>query len=108
MRPDQRRGAAPKKTRACLVDAADIAFHVTRINDVGSLFDDFPVMLFDMMTLRQSSHFDQELFVKKRYVKIVVGARGQSFQRVLVRLAIAANQQDGNASGSRIQFQLTA
>ena len=73
---DQRCCIPAKETCASLVDAGEVAFHVARINDVGGLLNDLPVMLFNAVTLGQSRHLNEKLFITKRYVEIIVSTGG--------------------------------
>src|SRR6185295_2603051 len=76
----------------------DVPIHVAGVDDVSSVFDDLPVMLFYPATLGQPRHFHQQFFIAKRDFEIIVSPGSQAKQTVVEIIAQTTNQDNGNIS----------
>src|SRR5258705_11003915 len=84
------------------VDARNISVHITRVDYVSGVFNNFPIMLLYTTTLREPGNLDQQLFIAKRNVQIIVGPGSQTLEAVFHSIAQSANQDDRNVGCSRI------
>src|SRR6185503_2156396 len=99
------RWSVTEKTSTGIVDAGDVAVHVARVDDVGSLLDDLAIMFLNSIPLDQTSDFHEQLFVSERKVKIVVGAGMKSFDACVVGRHQAADQKHGDVGGAWMFLQ---
>ena len=80
--------------------------HIAGVNNVSGLLDDFAVVFFDSVTFNKAGNFDQQLLIPKREVEIVISARMQSKQTVVIGSSDAADQQDRNICRSLVVLQI--
>jgi hypothetical protein len=90
------------------VDASDIPIHVTRVDNVGRLLHDLPVMFFDSVSFGESGDLNQKFFITKWNRQVIIGTSSQAFHGIVRLVALPADQEHGNRRGVLIGFKVSA
>ena len=92
-----------------------MALKIVGVDDVVSVFEEFAITrlaltnrLADAMAFNQPRDFNEQFFVAKGKIEIVVRAGVETFHSRVVRLANTADQKYGNVSRPRIFLQSPA
>jgi len=103
--PNQIESRPAEKPRTGFINAGDAPVHIARVNNVRREFDDVAITTLYALALNQARDLDQELFVTKRNLDVVISAGRKSFEVRRIFLAHSAGQQYRSRRRERIFLQ---